>query len=70
MKTLKLFSLLIVASLGLSSCGGKKSGDNEVSSEKIDIKDYIEAAKAITPNMDDVSQYIKALELVNASMIV
>lgn len=66
MKTFKFLSLLTIAALLVSSCGNKQGKTSEESSEAMDIKQYIEAAKAITPNLEDISQYIKALEVVDA----
>lgn len=66
MKTCKLFSLLVIVALILSACGNKQSKTGEQGSEAMDLSQYIEAAKAITPNMDDVSHYLKALEISEA----
>ena len=67
MKTLKLLSLLALIAVLFSSCGNKKAKSDESASESFDLNTYIEAAKAINPNAEDVSQYMKALELVNAN---
>ena len=66
MKTLKLFTLLTILAVVLSSCGNKKAKTGDASAEAFDLQQYIEAAKAITPNMDNIGNYIDALELVDA----
>jgi len=66
MKTFKLFSLIVIVALFLSACGNKQNKTGDQESEAMDLSKYIEAAKAITPNMDDVSHYLKALEISEA----
>lgn len=66
MKTLKLFTLLTIVAVLLSSCGNKKGKTGEVQEEEFNLQNYIELASEITPNMDDIGQYLKALDLVNA----
>jgi hypothetical protein len=66
MKTLKLFTLLTIVAVLLSSCGNKKGKTGDVQEEEFNLQKYIELANEITPNMNDIGQYLKALDLVKA----
>lgn len=58
------FTLVLVLSLLLTACGGKKQKDQ--SSDSFSIQDYIKTAETIDPNLNSVDQLLAILDMVNA----
>jgi hypothetical protein len=64
MKYLK-FTLAIVSTLLIISCGSNKKQE-EQSSEEFSMEDYIKAAESIDPSLSKVDQVFSILDMVNA----
>ncbi len=65
MKHLKITFALTVSILLLSSCGGNKKQADQTG-EDFKIEDYIKAAEAIEPNLNQVDQIFNILDMVHA----
>lgn len=65
MKHLKIALALVFTTLILSSCGSSQKKEKQVD-ETFSFEDYIATAEAIDPNLQEVDQLFKILDLVNA----
>ena len=66
MKILKPVLSFVLALFLITSCSSNKKQQNDTSEETYDLQSYIDAAEAITPDLNSVDQIFKLLDMVEA----
>ena len=66
MKILKPVLSFVLALFLITSCSSNKKQQNDTSEETYDLQSYIDAAEAITPDLNSVDQIFKVLDMVEA----
>ena len=66
MRILKPVLSFVLALFLITSCSSNKKQQNDTSEETYDLQSYIDAAEAITPDLNSVDQIFKVLDMVEA----